>query len=123
MKTKSCKPYSNEIRDKVIKLIKKKKKIVEIAAEMQISKRTILRWKKLEKTGQRYAKTTYSRGKKPRFNEKIIVHILKNNPKIKQKDIVLTYWELTETKISQSSVSKYIKKIKSTPKINDNAVA
>jgi transposase len=114
MKQKYCKPYDNKTRDKVIKLIKKKKKIIDIAAEMNISKRTILRWKKLEKNGQKYAKTNYKRGKKSNFNEKIIFLILKNNPHTNQKELADNYFNLSGHTISQSSISKYINKFKST---------
>lgn len=105
-------PYSNKIRDKAINLIKKKKKIKEIASHLKISTRTIIRWKKLEKNGQKYAKSGYKRGRKPLFSHKILALIVKNNPRQKQKDISANYLNLTGHTISQSSVSKYLKRIR-----------
>ena len=109
-------PYSNKIRDKAINLIKKKKKVKEIASHLKISTRTVIRWKKLEKNGQRYAKKVYKRGRKLVFNEKILSLIASNNIGIKQKEIAINYFNLTGVTISQSSISKYFKRIRSNKK-------
>ncbi len=109
---KCCMPYSNKIRDKVINLVKKKKKIKEIALQLKISTRTIIRWKKLEKNGQKHSKNVYKRGRKPIFNEKILSLILKNNPRQKQKETAANYFNLTGKTISQPSISKYLKRIR-----------
>lgn len=112
MKPNYNKPYKDEIRDKVRNLIQKKLKIREISLELGISYRTIMRWKQIEKKeGRRYAKKDYQRGKKSCLNHKIIFHILKNNPFMKQQKIAESYFILTGKEISQSSVSKYLKKL------------
>ena len=113
---KCCLPYSNKIRDKAINLVKKKKKIKDIAVHLKISTRTIIRWKKLEQNGQRYAKSGYKRGRKPLFNEKILALILKNNLRQTHKDAAASYFNLTGDTISQSSISKYFKKIRNNKK-------
>jgi transposase len=114
---KYCSPYSNKIRDKAINLVKKKKKIKDIASHLKISTRTIIRWKKLEKNGQRYAKSGYKRGRRPFFNEKILSLILKSNVNQKQKEAAASYFHLTGNTISQSSISKYFKKIRNSKRI------
>lgn len=112
MKAKYNKPYSDETRDKARFLIQKKKKIKEIALELNVSQRTIMRWKYLEKKeGKRYASKDYQRGKKAFLNEKVIFLIIKNNPFVKQKAIAQSYFILTGSSISQASVSKYLRKI------------
>jgi transposase len=112
MKLNYSKPYKDEMRDKVRNLIQKKMKIKEISFRLGISYRTIMRWKQIEKKeGRLYAKRNYQRGKKSFLNHKIIFHIIKNNPFMKQEQIAKSYFILTGQKISQSSVSKYLKKL------------
>jgi transposase len=111
MKNKYYKPYDNKTRDHAFSLIKKKKKLKYIAELLHVSVRTLLRWKKLAKNGQKYAKVNYKRGKKPHINDKVMLLLIKNYPDAKQRELSNFYFDFTGISVSQPSISKFIKKV------------
>jgi transposase len=65
--------YSNDLRKKVIDLIESGKKQSDIAAFLNLSKRTVNRWRKEYKlTGKKEYKKDYKAGRPPRINNLII---------------------------------------------------
>ena len=74
-------PYSNDLRKKVINLIKQGKKQTEISELLSIDKSTIFRWNKRSKeTGNADFKGYHNNSDKIKIRPEKLEKIIKNNP-------------------------------------------
>lgn len=74
-------PYSNDLRKKVINLIKQGKKKSEISKLLSINRSTIFRWcKRFEELGNANFKGYNNNQEKIKIDQNILEKIIKNNP-------------------------------------------
>ncbi len=76
-------PYSNDLRKKVINLMKQGKKKSEISELLSIDRSTIFRWQKRFKNfGNADFKGYNNNQEKIKINQNILEKIIKNNPSL-----------------------------------------
>ncbi len=100
-------PYSNDLRRKVINLIKQGKKQNEIAELLSINKATIFRWnKRFKETGNADFKGYHNNSDKIKIKSEKLEKIIKNNPSLTLSEIAINLG-----KVSDVTVLNYLKKL------------
>ncbi len=100
-------PYSNDLRRKVINLIKQGKKQNEIAELLSINKATIFRWnKRFKETGNADFKGYHDNSDKIKIKSEKLEKIIKNNPSLTLSEIAIKLG-----KVSDVTVLNYLKKL------------
>ena len=100
-------PYSNDLRKKVINLIKQGKKQTEIAELLSIDKATIFRWNKRAKEfGNADFKGYHNNSDKIKIRPEKLEKIIKSNP-----SFTLAEMAVKVGNVSDVTVMNYLKKL------------
>ncbi len=100
-------PYSNDLRKKVINLIKQGKKQTEIAELLSIDKATIFRWNKRAKEfGNADFKGYHNNSDKIKIRPEKLEKIIKSNP-----SFTLSEMAVKVGNVSDVTVMNYLKKL------------
>ncbi len=96
-------PYSNDLRKKVINLIKQGKRRSEISELLSIDRSTIFRWyKRFEEVGNIDFKGYNNNQAKIKINHNVLEKIIKNNPSLTLLEIAKEVGNVTDVTVLNS---------------------